>query len=595
VTFGAMTAWQAWLLAAAAAGAAVGLFLLKVRPPRVRVASVMLWARVLGEAREQTLWERIRRAVSLAITALIAIALAMAFARPSPGVRSAAAATPAAPGAGTARLLVVIDSSWSMLARTRGGGTRWDRAIAEARRVAAAAGGDVAVATTADGIVEGPTPDLTLIETALDRLSASGGGAATLPQLSGAEVHLITDGAVARALDAAVVVHSVHEAAANAGIIAFEVRPPLDGGTAHEAYLEVANFGPPQQVRVTVTRGDSAIFERKIDMAAGEALQQVLRVARDGAPELRARISADNDALGADNEAFGWLQDAKPLTVAVVGSQTTWLARSVGPASGVTAKFVTPGAYAPGAEDLVIFDRWVPAEPPGRPALYIAPPSSAWLGSTSDQLEQQPKWIAAGSSPVLDGVDPLTFSIDRARIYSSALGQPVARSARGNALVSVSAEPGRPRAVVLAFGPLDSNLASAPGFPVLMGNAIDWLGHPLVIPARRTGRAALDETVTRVAGPRGAVPLMKLPGETSAALAAPGIYTAEAGGARATFAVNIADPAVSNLERTTATPSATVLAVSSVLPGRPWWVYLVILGFAGVLIEWWTWLRRITV
>lgn len=590
-----MTAWQAWLLAAAAAAAAIGLFLVKVRPPRVRVASVMLWARVLGKSREQTLWERIRRAVSLAVTALIAIALAMAFARPSPGVRARAAGTALAPGAGTARLLVVVDSSWSMLARTRGGGTRWDRAIAEARRVAATAGSDVAVATTADGIVEGPTSDLTLIETALDRLSASGGGAATLPQLSGAEVHLITDGAVARALDAAVVVHSVHEAAPNAGILAFEVRPPLDGGTAHDAYLEVANFGPPQQVHVTVTRGGAAIFHRRIDMAAGEALQQVLRVARDGAPELRARITASNDALGADNEAFGWVQDAKPLTVAVVGSQTTWLARSVGPASGVSARFVTPAAYSPGAEDLVIFDRYVPAEPPGRPALYIAPPSSAWLGSTSDQLEQQPKWIAAGRSPVLDGVDPLTFSIERARIYNFPLLQPVARSARGNALVSVSEQPGRPRAVVLAFGPLDSNLASAPGFPVLMGNAIDWLGHPLVIAARRTGRAALDESVTRVTGPRGAVPLMKLPGETFAALAAPGIYTAEAGGARATFAVNIADPAVSNLERTTANPSATVVAVSSALPGRPWWVYLVILGLAGVLIEWWTWLRRITV
>jgi hypothetical protein len=203
--------------------------------------------------------------------------------------------------------------------------------------------------------------------------------------------------------------------------------------------------------------------------------------------------------------------------------------------------------------------------------------------------------MAAGASPVLDGVDPLTFSIDRARLYNSALLRPVARSERGNALVSVIEQPGQPRAVVLAFGPLDSNLASAPGFPVLMGNAIDWLGHPLVIPARRTGRVTLDDAVTRVTGPRGAVPLIKLPGDTSAALAAPGIYTAEAGGARATFAVNIADPAVSNLERTTANPSASVVAVSGALPGRPWWIYLVILGLAGVLIEWWTWLRRITV
>ena len=598
MTFGALAAWQAWLLAGGAAAVAVGLFLLKVRPPRIRVASLMLWTRVLGESRQQTLWERIRRAVSLAITALIAVVLALAFARPSAAPAATAAGGPgssAARAAGTRRL-IIVDSSASMRARMRGGGTRWDRAIAEARRLAASAGGSaVAVATTTDGLVEGPTTDLTLIDTALDRLSASGDSAAALPRLAGADVHLITDGAVARPLDAAVLVHSVYEAAPNAGITAFDVRPPLDGGTAHDAYLEVANFGPAQQVRVTVTRGETSLFDRRIDMAQGEALHQVLRVSRDGAPELRARITASNDALEADNEAFGWLQDAKPLLVAVVGRQTTWLARSVGPASGVTARFATPDGYAPGREDIVIFDRHVPAERPDRPALYIAPPPSEWLGTMTDQIEQQPKWMAAGSGPVLEGVDPLTFSIDRARVYSSALLQPVALSIRGSALVSISDQPDRPRAVVLAFGPLESNLASAPGFPVLMGNAIDWLGHPLVIQARRTGRTAFGEAVTRVTGPRGAVPLMKMSGEASATLAAPGLYTAEAGRGRATFAVNIADPAVSNLERTSTSTSGTAVTVSPGLPARPWWLYLVILGLAAVLLEWWTWLRRITV
>jgi hypothetical protein len=28
---------------------------------------------------------------------------------------------------------------------------------------------------------------------------------------------------------------------------------------------------------------------------------------------------------------------------------------------------------------------------------------------------------------------------------------------------------------------------------------------------------------------------------------------------------------------------------------RPWWIYLAALAFAVALVEWWTWLRRITV
>src|SRR5262245_1606891 len=106
MTFGAMAAWQAALLIAAAGGAAIWLFLLKVRPPRVTVPSLLLWARVLSESREATLWERIRRAVSLVITAAIAIALALAVTRPSSSNRGAAAGR-----AGSDRLLIVLDSS----------------------------------------------------------------------------------------------------------------------------------------------------------------------------------------------------------------------------------------------------------------------------------------------------------------------------------------------------------------------------------------------------------------------------------------------------------------------------------------------------
>ena len=117
-----MAAWQAWVLLAGAVGAAVYLFLLKVRPRRLRVPALQLWGRVLDDPRELTLWERIRRAVSLAITAAIALALVLAFVRPA----RVAGATSGSASHG--RVTLVLDSSWSMLARTRGGGTRWTRA-----------------------------------------------------------------------------------------------------------------------------------------------------------------------------------------------------------------------------------------------------------------------------------------------------------------------------------------------------------------------------------------------------------------------------------------------------------------------------------
>ena len=82
MTFGAVPAWLGWLILAAAGALAVRLFLVKLRPPRMLIPSLLLWRRVLDDAREQTLWERIRRAVSLVVTVLVALTLALAAVRP---------------------------------------------------------------------------------------------------------------------------------------------------------------------------------------------------------------------------------------------------------------------------------------------------------------------------------------------------------------------------------------------------------------------------------------------------------------------------------------------------------------------------------
>src|SRR5262249_20260554 len=395
VTFDAMAAPLAWLIVAASAAVAIWLFLLKVRPPRVSVPSLLLWTRVLNESREQTLWERIRRAVSLALTAVIAAALALAFTQPSRQPRGGAT------GVTGRRVLLVVDSSWSMLARTRSGETRWDRAIAEARRLASAGSRvQIALATTADGPVPRPTADPPLIDTALDRLGPAGSAGSGWPRLSGAEVHFLTDGAVARALDPGVVIHSVYEAAPNAGITAFDVRAPLDAASTDEAYLEVVNFGPAQQVHLTVNRGSTALLDRRVDMGAGEALHQVVRLPHGGAPDLHARIDADNDALSSDNDAFGWIQSAKPLTVAVVSDQPAWLAPWFAANADVHATFVAPADYRSGDEDVVLFDRWAPQAPAAKPALYVAPPGTAWLGS-ANQVELRPQWTTVGLHPLL--------------------------------------------------------------------------------------------------------------------------------------------------------------------------------------------------
>jgi hypothetical protein len=605
VTFGAVPAWLGWLILAAAGALAVRLFLVKLRPPRMFIPSLLLWRRVLDDAREQTLWERIRRAVSLVVTVLIALALALAAVRPGRSTGSGQAA-------GAGRLLIVLDSSLSMEAAAGRGQTRWTRAVGEARRLfASSSGAELALATTADGLVEGPTADLALLESALDRVKPGGGDAAAWPRLAGASaVHFVTDGAAARTVDAAVTVHTVFEPADNVGITALEVRPSLTPGSAGDAYLEIGNYAAAgQKVRLRVTRGDVGALDREFDMGPSEVMRQVIPVPQGGDAALRVRVEAPKNALEADDTAFAWVARSRPVTIAVVGDRIDWLREAFARDPGVRALFVAPANWASEAArtDLVIFDRWAPSEMPATPALLFAPPANTpWLagGDAPGTDERRPRWEVPGSHPVVQGVDPFTLSIEHARTYTRPSLIPVAQTTKGTPLVYVDESSGS-RVVVVTFGIQESNLTSAPGFPVLLGNAVEWLARPsffvtapgLTPPASvRPGLVTLTGTVQRVTGPdKAPVGLTRVSDKVFAVLKQPGLYSVEAGRARDTFAVNVADPQLSNLTRTSAFASSRGRPVTAGSSAWAWWVYCALAAFALAIAEWWTWQRRITV
>ena len=87
------------------------------------------------------------------------------------------------------------------------------------------------------------------------------------------------------------------------------------------------------------------------------------------------------------------------------------------------------------------------------------------------------------------------------------------------------------------------------------------------------------------------VPITRAGDGVTAILAEPGVYTVEGGGAARRIAVNVGDPDVSNVSRSTVAASSTTLAGG----GRPWWLYALVAAFVLACVEWWTWHRRVTV
>jgi hypothetical protein len=223
----------------------------------------------------------------------------------------------------------------------------------------------------------------------------------------------------------------------------------------------------------------------------------------------------------------------------------------------------------------------------------MAPPSVAWLGKASRE-ELAPNWIQSTPHPILDGVDPLTLDIIRVRGYDAPALSSLAVSERGTPLVSVL-DSATTRAVVLGFGVGDSNLASAPAFPVLIGNALEWLARPAAGEPRAPGPLVLPASTSRVTSPDGVVlPLVRTADRVLVRLQSPGLYLVETGGSRSVVGVNVGGPEIANLSRTSVsdpTPRGGSLGLS----GRPWWIYGVLLAFVLASVEWWTWQRRMTV
>src|SRR3954454_6711884 len=110
----------AYALLAAIAVLIVALHLLKPRSQRHVVSSTLIWARVAKLRKSaDKLW---RWWLALALSLAVGLAIALALTRPEvPGT------------AAGARMVLVLDNSPSMAARTLDGKTRWLHAVEQAR------------------------------------------------------------------------------------------------------------------------------------------------------------------------------------------------------------------------------------------------------------------------------------------------------------------------------------------------------------------------------------------------------------------------------------------------------------------------------
>ncbi len=595
--FLAISPQLAYAMLAAIFALVVLLYWLRRRPPQLSVSSTQLWMRVVASRKRWTVDWRWLRSLLLALT--IALSIALAITRPE---------FPAF-GVESQRIVLILDNSPSMAARTRDGASRWLHALERARGIANALS-PVSQLMVVDTMGLSEPSGFLSRDAAIDslsRLPVASFGAARLPPVaaegSGAQIHLITDGVSLGGIPGGVIIHSVFEDADNVAITAFDARPHQQDPTRYQALVQVVNASQRKtQVRLTIRGGEKFVLSRDLEIAAEQSADEIFDVTDFDHGILRAEVSAQQDAFDLDNIAYNVVAIHRARRVLLVTPGNRFLENAIRSLPGIGLTTLDPSTYQPSEEiDAYVFDRFAPAVAPAAGMILFRPPAIAWLDAASGTI----------SRPVIthwDRLHPLTSGVAwrSLRLERALVADDVAAAASGIVWAKgsvagsvITARDLEKRRIQVGFALHDSNFSLQPGFVVFLGNALRWLTSAPDALSRDLGTVEVplaDAVVYDYEGTR--VEAIRTIGGTAFEATRPGVYTASSAQGRLQVVCNILDPRYAQINRShfAGWPGAGMYIQTR----SGWWSlepWVVLLGLAALLLvaEWAAFSRRITV
>src|ERR1051326_8213148 len=300
MTFLAISPFLAILLAVATSVIIVALYLLKLRHRRVFVSSSILWRRVLDERQVHSLWEKLRRIVSMAIAVAIALFIARSLERPQIEWMTRK----------NEQIVIVLDTSPTMSTQTSDGKTRWQHAVESAKSLLDSGGPTTQfrVLDTAGLTASAFTTDRKEVRKLIDTMSPRSVDP-QFPKVDAgtSDVYFVSDGVAIHNTPPYVRRISVFESANNVGITAFEIRSIPSTPLGYEAYLEVQNFGRPTEAGITLTGAGGQKISKTVRLANEETYKDVFDLSQFAGGGIRASVQAKDDAFPLDDVAFAYL------------------------------------------------------------------------------------------------------------------------------------------------------------------------------------------------------------------------------------------------------------------------------------------------
>lgn len=613
------------------------LYVLKVRRRRIEVPFSPLWKQVLEENRPARLWDRLKWIFSLLVQLIVLALLLLALGDPRAenAVREGRS------------VVLIVDTSASMAARDEEGHrTRIERAREEAQAVIDALGPrDEVMLVRMDGQLEPVTPflgDFGLVEEAVAELSTSATAADigdalrfaldSLASRPRGAIVLVSDGAFppreleALELELPQTVDLVHrpigQESGNVGITAFNVRRYPANRTNYEVYVQVQSYvDTPLTVELSVYGGGNLVHLDEIELQADATELRIYPEIPAAGRELEARVrivAGDaSDVLPLDDVAYAMLPEQRPLRVLIVTEGNLYLEAPFLLNESLEVVTIEPDAYAAPnmgdpseGFDVTVFDRVAPPIADAGNFLYFSPTGEFSPWPVDEDVLDPIIHSTHRSHALLRWISGMRdVNIARARHLELDEDDRVIASAIGGAPMIVARETMTQRLVAVAFDIGDTDFALRVGYPVLLLNALDWFTRDSssLVEAFHTGdtwfvpiadRAADEVAVTTPSG-------REFVATATNGFAVfygdeVGFYEVRNGEKTTQIAANLADRDESRIG-----PSDGLAVGDDDADGEfedaslqlafdPWMI-LIAIAFAIVLVEWWTWNRRVTV
>lgn len=592
------------------------LYFLKLKRTPVEISSSLLWAKALLDARANAPFQRLRRNLLLLLQILVLVLLALALARPAFVVKGRAAHA----------TVIVIDASASMAAKDVRP-SRFAKAQTEARSLAGSLGGsDEAMVVWA-----GPRPrvacsfskDKNVLKDAIDALEPADApgdlkSALTLA-LSASEgrgrreIVLLTDGAFDPIPDLSLAnvplkFVKIGETGDNRAIVAVDVR--RRSGGSREGFATVANYGEHEvdlelDIQLRPEGNPDAepqlLALQPMTIPAGGEKSEVFDVPDEGG--LVDLSITEGGALAADDRVFVAVPSQGKIDVALAGQETFLERRALEADPRLRVKTGLSMAETIHSDVAVLVGSRPPSFAEGR-FLVIQPVDGGGLFAVAGDQETPGRVHFEPQSELMRYTGFGGVHVSKAVVTTPPPGARVLAEA-GAVPVVWSYERPRLKLVVLAFDPFESDFPLRAGFPIFLGNAVDWLmagrgTGPRVVAAGEIARGEVPDDVKSVTitDPRGAkteIPVRDgewiFDGTTHA-----GIYGVALGKKTARFAVNLLSRSESNVKPRTSLDlgNAKVRAEPGDKVARRFetWPWLALVAIGMLCGEWYVFHKR---